>query len=140
MTKMTAEEKQQFLSELHVGVIGINNPGHAPLTVPIWYDYIPGGSAWVITGANSRKGNLLAPGTQVSLAAQDEAPPYTYVSIESVVSAITQTTESELVAMAIRYLGEDMGKQYAANAGTDGQITVHLDPQKWLAVDYGKAS
>ena len=139
MTKMTADEKQLFLSELHVGVIGINNPGHGPLTVPIWYDYTPGETAWVITGANSIKGNLLTEGSQVSLAAQNEAPPYAYVSIEGVVNSITQTTESELEAMAIRYLGDEMGKQYAENSGTDGQITVHISPKKWLAVDYSKA-
>ena len=55
MTKMSSDEKQTFLADLHVGVIGINDPGAGPLTVPIWYDYTPGGDVWVITGRDSRR-------------------------------------------------------------------------------------
>jgi len=30
-----------------------------PLTVPIWYQYRPGGDPWVLTGAGSRKHRLI---------------------------------------------------------------------------------
>ena len=59
MTTMTQTEKELYLADLHVGVLAINEPGAGPLTVPIWYDYEPGGNLWMITGTNSRKGKLL---------------------------------------------------------------------------------
>ena len=40
---MTKQEREAFLADLHVGVISIDEAGRGPLTVPIWYDYQPGG-------------------------------------------------------------------------------------------------
>ena len=138
MTKMQQDEKEAFLAGLHVGVLGLNDPGAGPLTVPIWYDYTPGQRLWVLTGENSRKAKLIEEGTRVSLAAQSEALPYKYVSVEGVIEEITPTTTQELLAMAIRYLGEEQGKAYAASSSADGQMTVWIRPQRWLAVDYAK--
>ena len=139
MTSMTQAEKEAFLADLHVGVIGINNPDQGPMTVPIWYDYEPGGDLWVITGRNSRKGKLLQLGSRVSLAAQTEDAPYKYVSIEGAVTAIEPTDEATLLAMAQRYLGEEMGAAYAKGSDLSEQVTVRVAPQRWLAVDYAKA-
>ena len=138
MTSMTTEEKQHFLADLHVGVIGINEPQRGPLTVPIWYSYVPGERVKIITGSASRKGKLLTLGTRVSLAAQNEGLPYKYVSIEGEVSAIEAADATTLEAMAIRYLGEEQGKAYADNSGIEGQVTISITPQRWLAVDYSK--
>jgi hypothetical protein len=118
--------------------MGFNDPGAGPLTVPIWYDYSPGGQLWVITGKQSRKSKLLEVGTRLSLAAQAESFPYKYVSVEGAVSSIRSVTMQELSAMAIRYLGDVQGKAYADDAGIEGQIIVHVDIDRWLAVDYGK--
>ena len=138
MTHMSMDEKQAFLADLHVGVIGLNDPGAGPLTVPIWYDYTPGGELWVITGRDSRKGKLLATGTRVSLAAQTETAPYVYVSVEGPVTAIEPTDADTLLAMAVRYLGEEQGRAYAASSPLEGQVTVKINPERWLAVDYSK--
>lgn len=138
MTKMSTDEKQAFLADLHVGVIGINDPGAGPLTVPIWYDYTPGGDVWVITGRDSRKGKLMTEGTRVSLAAQTEDAPYVYVSVEGPVTSIEPTDADTLLAMAVRYLGEEQGHAYAAGSPLEGQVTVKITPERWLAVDYSK--
>ena len=39
--KMTKEESEAFLADLHVGIIGINGQRRGPLMLPIWYSYIP---------------------------------------------------------------------------------------------------
>lgn len=138
--RMTMDEKQAFLSGLHVGVLGLNDPGRGPLTVPVWYDYEIGGQLWFIIGAESRKGQLLKVGTRLSLAAQGEAPPYTYVSIEGPVASIAPTDITEMSDMAVRYLGEKHGALYVAGSNIEGQIVVRVDIERWLGVDYGKAS
>ena len=71
MTRMTQDEKQTFLADLHVGVLSLNDPGRGPLTVPVWYDYSPGQELWFVTGKTSRKGNLIQTGGRASVAGSD---------------------------------------------------------------------
>ena len=133
---MSQEEREAFLAEMHVGVIAINDPGRGPLTAPIWYDYEPGGAVRVLIGPESRKARLLNAGDRVSLVAQQEAMPYRYVSVEGTVS-LRPSEDGEILAMATRYLGEDMGRAYAEQ-NTGDNLTVAIDIERWLTVDYGK--
>ncbi|NBC23405.1 MAG: pyridoxamine 5'-phosphate oxidase [Gammaproteobacteria bacterium] len=136
-TAMTAAEKQQFLTEPHVGVLSIPRPGAGPLTVPVWYDYRPGGELWFLTGRESRKGRLLEVGTRVSLCTQTETAPYQYVSVEGPVTALDEERD-ELLPMAIRYLGEAQGRAYAEHSREPDSVVVRMAPERWLAVDYRK--
>ncbi len=137
-TAMTPEEKQAFLAEPHVGVLSIPRELVGPLTVPVWYDYKPGGELWFITGRQSRKGRLLEPGTRISLCAQTETAPYQYVSVEGPVTAMEPVAD-ELLPMAIRYLGETQGRAYAQASGDEDSVVVRMAVERWLAVDYRKA-
>jgi nitroimidazol reductase NimA-like FMN-containing flavoprotein (pyridoxamine 5'-phosphate oxidase superfamily) len=140
MTRMTQSEKETFLAGLHVGVLSLTQPGRAPLTVPVWYDYTPGGDLRFLTGAGSRKGRLLAVGTRLSLCAQNETPPYQYVSIEGIVTGVSPADrEKDARPIARRYLGRAMGDRYI-DEGSEGEesVVVRVKPEHWLAVDYGK--
>ena len=88
MTSMTQQERQDFLADLHVGVLSLSDDSRGPLTAPIWYDYDPGGELWFLTGPDSRKGKLLEVGVHLSLVAQSEDQPYKYVSVEGPVTSI----------------------------------------------------
>ncbi len=136
---MTRDERETFLADVHVGVLALDEPSHGPLTVPVWYDYEPGGNLWFITGRTSRKGALLAEGARVSLCAQTESAPYQYVSVEGPVSEIREANGTgELRAMARRYLGPERGDQYAEANSSGESILVVVTPQRWLTIDYGK--
>ena len=139
MTAMTKEEKQVFLAGLRVGVLSLSDNPKGPLTVPIWYDYNPGGELWFLTGPDSRKGKLLEVGVHLSLLAQSEDPPYKYVSVEGPVTSIDEANKDDLLAMAVRYLGPEAGKQYTGNSETGGGVIVRVKPERWLSVDYAKA-
>ena len=138
-TRMTREERETFLAGLHVGVLSIPRDEGAPLSAPVWYDYRPGGEIWLLTGPESRKGRLLREGLSVSLVAQTEAPPYSYVTVEGVVSEIRMgDSEADTRPMARRYLGDEMGDAYTEqNAGES--VRVSITPQRWLTVDYAKS-
>jgi nitroimidazol reductase NimA-like FMN-containing flavoprotein (pyridoxamine 5'-phosphate oxidase superfamily) len=140
---MTRSEREAFLAALHVGVISISEPGHGPLTVPIWYAYEPGGEVWVLTDRDSRKGKLLEVGKRISLCAQTETPPYQYVSVEGPIVAIDASDrERHARPMARRYLGAELGDRYVEatsserNAGAS--VIVRMRPARWLSVDYNK--
>ena len=137
---MSVEEREQFLAGLHVGVLSIAaGDGRGPLTVPVWYDYRPGGPVCVITGRSSRKGEAIAAAGRMSLCAQDENPPYRYVSVEGPV-AVEELDLDERLAMARRYLGPDGGDRYVAdNPDPAGEnVMIRMTPEHWLSVDYGK--
>jgi len=136
---MSAIDRERFLSDLHVGIISIPRAAKGPLTVPIWYDYEPGGEVWVITDSDSIKGKLLTKASRISLCAQTETAPYQYVSIEGPFTT-RPATQEELLAMAIRYLGEKQGQAYAENSsgGGEGSIIVSIAPETWFSVDYNK--
>ena len=136
--EMTEKEKKEFLADLHVGILSLNDNSKGPLTAPIWYDYKPDGELWFITGPNSRKGKLLKQGVRLSLVAQDEEPPYKYVSIEGPVVSIERASKDHLLSMAIRYLGDEGGKKYTQNSQTNIGVIVRVKPERWLSVDYGK--
>ncbi|MEM7322903.1 MAG: pyridoxamine 5'-phosphate oxidase family protein [Actinomycetota bacterium] len=139
-TKMTPTEAQQFLSEVHVGVVAIAREGRAPLAVPIWYDYEPGGDVKLLMGPDSLKARLLEPAGRFSLCAQSERLPYKYVMVEGpVVETRPSDTEQDSRPMAHRYLGKDMGDQYTDDGADNTSITVLMRPEVWYSVDYGKA-
>jgi nitroimidazol reductase NimA-like FMN-containing flavoprotein (pyridoxamine 5'-phosphate oxidase superfamily) len=141
---MSVAEREQFLAGLHVGVLSValgDGPGgRAPLTVPVWYDYQVGGQVSVITGRSSRKGLAIRAAGRMSLCAQDEQPPYRYVSVEGPV-VISELDPAERLAMARRYLGAKGGDQYvASNPDPAGEnMMFRMRPEHWLSVDYGKA-
>lgn len=136
---MSSSERERFLSALHVGIISIPRATKGPLTVPIWYDYQPGGELWVITDTDSIKGKLLTKASRISLCAQTETAPYQYVSVEGPFTT-RPSTQEELLAMAVRYLGEERGQAYAENSagGGEGSIVVAIAPETWFSVDYNK--
>ena len=61
----------------------------------------------------SRKAELLALGTRVSLCAQRESAPYAYVTVEGPVVRIEAGTDEDIRELATRYLGSDEDKTYA---------------------------
>lgn len=138
MTQMSKEEKRAFLTGLHVGILGLNDPGSGPLVAPVWYEVVRGDQLWFTTDAGSRKGKLLQEGSRVSLVAQTETSPYTYVSVEGPVVSIRKASDEELLHMAVRYLGEERGRTYASSGGFEGQVTVHVAIERWLGVDFRK--
>jgi PPOX class probable F420-dependent enzyme len=135
---MTREERQQFLAGVHVGVLSVAAPdGAGPLTVPVWYSYQPGGPVNVITGSGTRKASAIRAAGRFSLCAQDERPPYKYVTVEGPV-AIEEASHDERLDLARRYLGSEGGDAYVSANPTGGQIVCRMTPEHWLSVDYSK--
>jgi len=138
-TRMSEQERQSFLADLHVGVLSIPRQDGAPLTAPIWYDYQPGGEVWVLVGKSSLKARLLSEGSQVTLVAQQEAMPYAYVSIEGTVTGIRPADkDQDTLPMATRYLGDEMGAAYTEANAVNDSLRVSIRADRWLTVDYAK--
>jgi nitroimidazol reductase NimA-like FMN-containing flavoprotein (pyridoxamine 5'-phosphate oxidase superfamily) len=140
-TTMSRDEREAFLSGVHVGVLSIHEEGRGPLTAPVWYAYEPGGEVQIVTERDSRKGKLLKEGMRISLCAQDEAPPYRYASVEGPVFRIDPSdVERNERQLAHRYLGAEAGDRYIGSSTDDRDedlmILVRMRPERWLTADY----
>jgi PPOX class probable F420-dependent enzyme len=137
---MSHAEREAFLAEVHVGVLTVVvGQGSGPLATPVWYSYSPGGLVSVTTGASSRKARGIAAVARFSLCAQDEAPPYRYVTVEG--PAVIEPAElTDRIAIARRYLGAEGGDAFiAANPGVD-DVMIRMTPEHWQSADFSKAA
>ncbi len=142
-TKMTVEERQAFLAETRVGIISIPQEGRGPLTVPVWYNYQPGGDVCIWTGAETRKAKLLASTKRISFCVQEPTPPfYKYVSVEGPFTIQPVDLERDIRPMALRYFDPEQAELYVADVAKGGNwkkdILICLTPERWLTVDYSK--
>lgn len=138
---MSREERESFLTGVHVGVLSVaDDEGHGPVAVPVWYRYDPGDTIAVITSPDSRKGRLIAKAGRFSLCAQNEQPPYAYVSVEGPVVSSTPLQPEDRAAMAYRYLGQELGDMYLAATEEEqaGSVMLRLRPERWLTADFSK--
>jgi nitroimidazol reductase NimA-like FMN-containing flavoprotein (pyridoxamine 5'-phosphate oxidase superfamily) len=139
---MDGSEREAFLADVHVGIVSITQPQRAPLAVPVWYFYEPGGLLTVITPADSRKARCLNEAGRFSLCAQSEVPMYKYVSVEgSIVAVDAPVDPDERRALARRYLGQEGGDLFIEATAEDAvnEVAFRMKPERWLSADFNKA-
>ncbi|WP_460726274.1 pyridoxamine 5'-phosphate oxidase family protein [Nocardia heshunensis] len=138
---LTSEERQEFLAQPHIGALAVAvGPDRAPLNVPIWYQYSPGGELWVTTGAGSRKVKALEGAGRFSIMVQTVTPRVRYVTAEGPVLRIAPATDAMLREMAARYLAPERVEPYLKFAESLGeQVAVFMRPEQWLSADMGAA-
>ena len=137
---MSKEQREAFLADTRIGIVSVGETGRGPLTVPVWYQYEPGGVLQFATGRDSRKAKLIEKASRISFCVQTEKAPYSYVSVEGPVSIAPIDYERHIEEMAVRYLGKELGAGYLemTHPGRSvGQtILVALTPERWWSVDY----
>ena len=85
--RLSACDRERFLAEPHVAALSVSaDHGRGPLTVPIWYQYVPGGEAWVLTEASWRKVRLIEAAGRFTLMVERVLPTVRYVSVEGPVT------------------------------------------------------
>ena len=138
---LSKDERERFLAEPHIAALSVYaGDKRGPLTVPIWYQYTPGGQPWVLTGAGSRKHRLIEAAGHFSLMVERVEPSLRYVAVDGAVSRIEPGTEEQLVEMAKRYLPPEKVEPYLEFARREHgeQIVVVLEPEHWVSADLGQ--
>ncbi|MGA9492360.1 MAG: pyridoxamine 5'-phosphate oxidase family protein [Mycobacterium sp.] len=137
MSTFSETQRQEFLADLHVGVLSVAAGDRPPASVPIWYDYTPGGSIRINTGASSRKAKLIEQAGAVTLVVQREAPPYQYVVVEGTIVDTTKPTPLDVrEAVAIRYLGEEAGRAFVKSLEGQESVLFTIRPDRWITADF----
>ncbi|MGW1211052.1 pyridoxamine 5'-phosphate oxidase family protein [Streptomyces sp. NPDC002499] len=137
---LNREEREQFLAEPHVAALAVDaGAGRAPLTVPIWYQYEPDGTVWIMTALNSRKNELIQAAGRFSLMIDRLEPTIRYVSVEGPVIATEPSTTDHLREISARYLPAEKVDGYVefAEKNHGDQVLVRMRPERWLSSDLG---
>ncbi|AFJ34351.1 MULTISPECIES: pyridoxamine 5'-phosphate oxidase family protein [Mycobacterium] len=138
MKAFSESERQEFLADKHVAVLSVDaGDGRPPASVPIWYDYTPGGNVRIMTGASSRKARLIERAGTVTLVVQREEPPYQYVVVEGTIIETTKPAPLDVAeAVAIRYLGEEGGRAFVRSMEGVEEVLFTIRPDRWLSADF----
>jgi PPOX class probable F420-dependent enzyme len=137
---LTESQRDEFLAGVHVAVLSVDAAGgRPPASVPIWYDYTPGGVIRISTGAGSRKAKLIERAGVVTVVVQREEPPYQYVVVEGSVVDIERHTPVEVSeAIAIRYLGEEGGREFVRSMEGTDSVLFSIRPDRWITADFSE--
>ncbi len=136
---MSQSEREEFLAALHVGVIAAERDGdRAPLAVPVWYTYSPGGEVMVWTERGTVKERLIRASGRFSLCAQQEAPPYRHVSVEGPATFQDDVTADDVRPLVHRYLPDAEAEAFIGESFNDKAVLIRMLPERWFTVDYGK--
>ena len=115
--------------------------GRGPLTIPVWYQYVPGGDVWVLTEAGSRKARLIEAAGRFSLMVDRIVPTVRYVSVEGPVTRMVTGTQTDelLQEISARYLPPAKVQAYIRFVKTElgEQLAIYLRPERWLTADFG---
>jgi Pyridoxamine 5'-phosphate oxidase len=139
-SSLSVRDREGFLAEPHVAALSVSaGPGRGPLTIPIWYQYAPGGEAWVLTEARSRKARLIAAAGRFTLMVDRVLPTVRYVSVEGPVTRTVPGTHELAREIAARYLPPDKVPPYVefVEAELGEQVAIYLRPERWLTADLG---
>ena len=139
-SSLSVRDRESFLAEPHIAALSVSaGQGRGPLIVPIWYQYTPGGEAWVLTEARSRKARLIETAGRFSLLVDRLMPTTRYVSVEGPVTRTVPGTDELLLEITTRYLPPDKVPAYIEFANTElgEQVAIYLRPERWLTADLG---
>jgi Pyridoxamine 5'-phosphate oxidase len=137
---LSVHDRELFLAEPHIAAFSVSaGPNRGPLTLPIWYQYEPGGEAWILTEAGSRKVRLIEAAGRFTLMVERSAPTVRYVSVEGPVTRTIPETDELLREITERYLPPEKVPAYLtfAKAELGEQVAIYLRPERWLTADLG---
>ncbi|WP_069765832.1 pyridoxamine 5'-phosphate oxidase family protein [Streptomyces sp. LUP47B] len=137
---LTREQREQFLAEPHVAALAVDaGEGRAPLALPIWYQYTPGGDIWIMTGRDSRKHGLIRAAGRFSLLVERVEPTIRYVSVEGPVVDSRPGTVEDLREISARYLPAEKVDGYVEFAAKNHgeQVILRMRPERWVTSDLG---
>jgi PPOX class probable F420-dependent enzyme len=135
MTTMTHEQWQEFvMAGTRTGKLAVTRPDGRPHVTPIWF-VLDGDDFLLNTGENTVKGRALRHDPRVSLAVDDQQPPYSFVIVEGEAELSDDLAELKRWAAVIggRYMGADRAAEFGERNGVPGELLVRIRPSKIIA-------
>lgn len=138
MSKMTSEEIQDFLDEIHIASLATTNRDGSPHVIPIWYQYRDG-KLYMISFILGRKLYNMRRDSRVSVCVTHRDQPYRYVIIQGNARVTTDDMDGPTTSMCVRYMGQERGTEYARQLMDGGnRVVIVVEPTNIIAYRFGR--
>jgi|GEM_PF-80733 len=133
---MSDAELERFLSEgTRTGKLATVRADGSPHVAPVWF-ILDGEDLLFMTGADTLKGRSMSRDPRVALLVDDERPPFAFALVEGSVTLSTDLAEMLPISIAIarRYVGDDLAERYGHRNAVPGELLVRLRRERVTAV------
>lgn len=139
MHEMTREQWWAFATEgTRTGMLGLVRANGGPIVTPVWFllNEGPGGDELIFTtGTDTLKGKAIRRDPRISLAVDDQRPPFSYVQFTA--EAQLTNDHDELLDWATRiggrYMGAELSTQYGRRNAVPEESLVRARITKVIA-------
>jgi PPOX class probable F420-dependent enzyme len=125
------EDRDEFLKQANVAVLATVGPGGRAHAAPIWYLY-EDGDFIMSTGRGSQKHRNVERHPEVTLVVDDRTLPYYAVMVQGAAEIGACLSDEARLRMAVRYLGEKLGRAYIARVSAEDSVTIRLRPRRFI--------
>ena len=123
------DDPQSFLSEANVGILATADSRGRPHAAPIWYLY-EDGEIIISTGPESKKARNVGANPAVTMVVDRRNLPYYAVMAHGEATIGPRLSQDQRLRMAIRYLGEELGRRYVERSTDETGITIRFRPAR----------
>jgi PPOX class probable F420-dependent enzyme len=120
---------EEFLAEANVAILATVDKKGRPHAAPVWYLY-EDGALVISTGRGSQKHRNVEANPEVTVVVDRRTLPYFAAMVSGMVQIGPPLNDEKRLAMAVRYLGEEMGRRYVERTAGSDSITMRLKPRK----------
>ena len=132
---MSPDERRAFLLQgTRTGKLAVPRADGSPHVVPIWF-VLDGDDVIFTTGDNNIKGKSIQRDGRAALCVDDNAPPYSFVTVAGHATWSDDLDEMLVWATRIgaRYMGADRAEEFGRRNAVHGELLVRLHPEKMVA-------
>ena len=120
-------ERDRFLNEPNVAILATTGPGKRAHAVPVWYLY-EDGRFIMSAGATSQKVRNIERQGEATIVVDRRDVPYYAVMVRGNAEIGPPISDDLRLRLAVRYLGEKMGRAYVARRSGNDSVTIQLQP------------
>jgi len=120
---------EEFLAEANVAILATVDKQGRPHAAPVWYLY-EDGALVISTGRGSQKHRNVEANPEVTVVVDRRTLPYYAAMVSGAVEIGPPLDDEKRLEMAVRYLGEELGRRYVERTAGSDSITMRLMPRK----------
>jgi hypothetical protein len=135
-TQMSDEERRGFLMHgTRTGSVATTRNDGRPHVAPVWF-VLDGDVVVFMTGEDTVKGKTLRRAGQAAICVDDQAPPFSFVTISGRVEIVRDDDEKLRwsIALARRYMGDDLAEEFGRRNAVPTELLVRLPPDNVVAL------
>lgn len=125
------KDREEFLKQPNIAVLATVDAKGRAHAAPIWYLYEDGVFV-MASGRGSQKHRNVERNPEVTLVVDRRTLPYYAVMVRGAAEIGPRLSEEERLRMAVRYLGEEVGRAYIARTQGENSISIRLRPRKMI--------